>query len=203
MHVVFMLEEPSAEALLDGLLPRLLPPDWNFELVCFQGKRDLLNNLPARLRAYASWMPSDWRIVVLIDEDRQDCRMLKQRLEAAAKAASLTTKSSSSGGHFVVLNRIAVEELEAWFFGDTEALRAAFPGIPATIQNQAKYRDPDSIQGGTWEALLKILQRAGHFRGGLGKIQLARMMGLKMVPERNRSPSFQQFACGLRSIKGP
>jgi hypothetical protein len=31
------------------------------------------------------------------------------------------------------LNRIAVEELEAWFFGDIEALRAVYPKLSATL----------------------------------------------------------------------
>jgi hypothetical protein len=88
-----------------------------------------LANLEKRLKGYAAWIPADWRIVVLVDEDREDCRRLKSKLEAAAAAAGLLTKTKARKTPFVVLNRIAVEELEAWFLGDVEALRTAYPGV--------------------------------------------------------------------------
>ena len=80
---------------------------------------------------------------------------------------------------------------------DPEALAAAYPGVPTTLGAKAKYRHPDAITGGTWEALERILQRAGHFVGGLAKIELAREMGLRMQPEKNTSRSFQAFAAGI------
>jgi hypothetical protein len=72
-------------------------------------------------------MPSDYRIVVIVDEDRQDCLDIKGRLEEAAQQAGLVTRSTGEQpGGFQVLNRIAIEELEAWFFGDPEAIKAAY-----------------------------------------------------------------------------
>lgn len=103
---------------------------------------------------------------MLVDEDREDCRTLKEKLEQSAERAGLRTKSRTSGAQFTVLNRIAVEELEAWFLGDVEALRVAYPGVSASLGAQAKFRDPDAVAGGTWEALERVLQRAGHFPGG-------------------------------------
>lgn len=197
MHIEFLLEEPSAEAFLAGFLPRFLRTETTWNLIPFQGKADLLSNLENRLKGYAKWMPEDWRIAVLIDEDRQDCRMLKGRLEDAAQAAGLLTKCRSNGGAFRVVNRIAVEELEAWFLGDVEALRTAFPGVPAHLGSREAFRDPDAVKGGTWEALERVLQKAGHFPGGLRKIELARLMAVHMVPERNRSGSFQCFLAGI------
>jgi hypothetical protein len=91
----------------------------------------------------------------------------------------------------MVVTRLAIEELEAWYFGDWEAVRAAYPRLPATIPAQAKYRDPDAIVGGTWEALERILQKAGYFSLGLAKIEAARAIAAHMVPERNTSRSFQ------------
>ena len=76
MHVEFLLEEPSAEAFLAGFLPRALPQGDTWSLHSFQGKADLLKNLGSRLRGYRRWIPRDWRIVVLVDEDRQDCHEL-------------------------------------------------------------------------------------------------------------------------------
>ena len=53
---------------------------------------------------------------------------------------------------FQLVNRLAVEELEAWFFGDVDAMATAYPRVPRTLAQRAPYRDPDRIKGGTWEA---------------------------------------------------
>lgn len=200
MHVELFLEEPSAEAFLQNFLAKVLPAGTSWNPIVFQGKDDLLCNLAARLRAYRSWMPDDWRIVVLVDEDRQDCKILKEKLENACQLAGLKTKTRAVAGQFVVLNRIVVEELEAWFFGDPQALIAAFPRVPRSIGAKASFRDPDAVAGGTWEALERVLQRAGYYSGGLSKIELAREMGLHMDPLRNSSTSFKKFIEGLNAL---
>ena len=199
-HVELLLEELSAEAALRILLPRMLPPQITFNIHPFQGKLDLLGKLPQRLGAYAEWLPKDWRIVVLLDEDREDCVSLKRQLEDFALGAGLTTKSSpGADGSFAVLNRVAVEELEAWFFGDVQAMASAYPGVPLTLGARKGFRDP-AIPGGTWEALQRVLQKAGHHMGGLRKVEAAETIAAHMEPGRNRSPSFQCFASGLADI---
>lgn len=202
MHVEVLLEELSAEAALGELLPRLLPAGSSWALHPFQGKHDLLSKLPDRLRAYArGWLPDDHRIVVLVDADQDDCRVLKRRLEEAAALVGLTTRSATGpDGRFVVLNRIAVEELEAWFLGDVEALIAAYPGVPRNLAHRRGFRDPDAVPGGTWEALERVLQNAGYFRSGLRKIEAAGRIAEQMEPSRNRSHSFRCFAEGLASL---
>ena len=200
MHVLFFVEEPSAEAALTNLLPRLLPEQATFQSIVFQGKNDLLNNLEARLRGYASWLPIDWRIVVLVDEDRQDCIQLKSQLEDAAKSAGLVSKGLAAGGCFQILNRIVVEELEAWFIGDVEALRQVYPCIPVSLAQRQKFRDPDHVPGGTWEALEAALQTCGYYPAGYPKVDAARKISLFMDPARNRSYSFQKFYQGLQAL---
>jgi len=126
MHFEFFVEEVSTEAALSNLIPNILEAEHTFAIHPFQGKPDLLANLPARLRAFRKWLPKDWRIVVLIDEDREDCKALKGQLEKAAKKAGLVTRTSTKGqSPFQVLNRLAIEDLEAWFFGDVVAVKAA------------------------------------------------------------------------------
>jgi len=100
-----------------------------------------------------------------------------------------------------VLNRIAVEELEAWFFGDIVALAGAFPRVSPTLGQQAAFRDPDGIEGGTWEVLERVLQRAGYFGGGLPKIEVAREVARHMDSTRNTSRSFRHFTQGLASLR--
>lgn len=203
MHLEFLVEEPSAEVALANIVPKILGQRVTFRVHAYQGKQDLLSRLPARLRGYSRSLPTDFRIVVLVDEDRQDCDELKAQMENAARQAGLNTKSQAPrGGQFRVLNRIAIEELEAWFFGDVEALCAAFPRVPPSLGERAKYRDPDAINGGTWEALERVLQKAGHHKGGLAKIAAARAISERMIPERNRSRSFQVFRDGLLEMVG-
>ena len=201
MRLEFLLEEPSAEAFLHGMIDKLIPSDVERNFVVFQGKRDLLGKLPIRLNAYRKWLPEDWRIVVLVDEDRQDCAALKKQLDDAAKKAGFHTKSRPSAKNcFTVLNRIAVEELEAWYFGDVAALTKAYPGVSPSLASRAAYRSPDQITGGTWEALERVLQQAGHYRAGLAKIEAARTISAHMDPARNTSPSFRQFTAGLKAL---
>src|SRR3954464_5235174 len=112
MHFEIFVEERSAEAALLSIVPRIISPN-TFEIYPHNGKPDLLRKLPNRLRGYRSWLPTDWRIVVLVDADRQDCGILKQELERHARAAGLHTRSTArSASRIQVINRIAIEELE-------------------------------------------------------------------------------------------
>lgn len=201
MHVEFLLEEPSAEAALTAILPKILVDDVTFDFHVFEGKRDLLKQLPLRLKGYRRWLPPDWRVFVLIDEDRQDCLKLKGQLENAAREAGFSTKSHpNSDGDFQIVNRLVVEELEAWFFGDVEALREAYPNVSNTFQNRAKYREPDAITGGTWETLERLLR--GYYPNFLPKRVVAQNVAPHMEPSRNRARSFQVFVEGLKACVG-
>jgi hypothetical protein len=201
MHIEFLVEEPSAEACLWNLVPKIVGADVTFAIHPHQGKQDLIKKLPGILRGYKAWLPENWRVVVLIDADREDCKSPKAKMDEIADGASFFTKSAPAGDlRFQVLNRLAVEELEAWFFGDVEALRSAYPRLPASIPARAKFRDPDAIRGGTWEALERLLKRAGSYSAGLGKITVARNISIHLEPDRNRSRSFQVFRDGLRSL---
>jgi hypothetical protein len=203
VHVEVLVEERSMAALLDVILPRMLgSTSWIIHE--HQSKSELLSRLPARLKGYSAWLPPDARILVIVDRDSQDCRQLKQELEAAASASGLLTRTTQHHGAFSVVNRIAIEELEAWFFGDWKAVRAAYPRVPATIPNQATYRAPDAIAGGTWEAFERVLQTAGYFgAGGLRKVEAARAIAEHMDPARNTSPSFRALRAALAEMHNP
>ncbi|MDR3221041.1 MAG: DUF4276 family protein [Candidatus Accumulibacter sp.] len=179
------------EALLEQLLPRLLGAA-EFEIICFQCKHDLLKKLPKRLKAYAGWLPKSQKILVLLDRDESDCHRLKQGLDIMAKKAGLIAKTVNPRC-FQIINRIVVEELEAWFFGDWKAVRSAYSKVPENIPRKARFRDPDAISGGTWEEFERVLKRAGYFSTGLRKLECARTIAPHMQPERNASRSFQAF----------
>ncbi|MEW6267516.1 MAG: DUF4276 family protein [Thermodesulfobacteriota bacterium] len=202
MHVEFLLEETSAEEALKAILPKILGLNNTWTIHAHQGKRDLLAKLENRLKGYSRWLPEDSVIVVLIDEDRRDCLALKQRLENTALVAGLGTSSHHGRRDRIqVVNRIAVEELEAWFFGDMEALLTAYPRIFRRLDREAPYRDPDAIRGGTWEALARVLKRAGYLRESLSKIEVARTVSRHMDPRRNKSRSFCCFRDALGRLQ--
>lgn len=199
MHIEFLIEETSAEIVLTEIIPSIVGDETTFKIHDFRGKSNLINKLPDRMKGYGNIIKhqEDLRIVVLVDKDNQDCQELKQKLEEIAIQAGLTTPSTSN--NFQVLNRIVVEELEAWFFGDIEALREAYPKVPESLTKRKSYRIPDEIKGGTWEALERILSSAGYYeKGFMPKTEVARNIAPFMNPELNSSKSFQVFRDGLK-----
>jgi len=203
MHIEFLVEGESCKAALEELVPKIVPAV-SFGIHPHQGKPQLLRQLPARLRGYRQWLPADWRVAVVLDADtRERCKELKATVERIAREAGFHTKSrTDTQGGFEVVTRLAVEELEAWFFGDADAVRAAYPRVPGSLEKKAPYRDPDGILGGTWEALERVLQRAGYHKAGLPKITAARAIAGHMDPARNRSRSFRTFQEGLLALAG-
>ena len=97
-EIVFFLEEPSAEAMLDGFLPKVLPHELNYRCIVFEGKQDLEKQLVKRMRGYR--VPGA-QFVVLRDQDSADCKIVKKAL---VKKCSGIKKSG-------VLVRIACHEL--------------------------------------------------------------------------------------------
>ena len=168
------------EAFLDALLGRYLPQSCTFRIHSYQGKRDLLSKLKSRLQGYASFLPPDHRIVVIVDRDQ--------------------AKHAADGLQWQVVTRIAVEELEAWYFGDWQAVCQAFRKVPSKLAKSASYRKPDAIQGGTWEAFERILKKYGYCKQALPKIQTATTMGQHMEPKNNCSPSFKIFWQAISDI---
>lgn len=201
VHLEFLVEEPSMEAYLQGILPKILGQSASFNIYPYQGKADLLGKLANRLRGYRSWLPPDWRVFVVVDRDDQDCNVLKQQMEAAIVLSGLRTRSS--GNDWQVVSRIAIEELEAWYFGDWAAVHSAFPKVPTTVPSQAKYRSPDQVTGGTWEAFQRVLQRAGYYPGGLRKVEAARLVSSASEPDRNRSASFRTLHAAINEALAP
>jgi len=118
---------------------------------------------------------------------------LKSRLEKAAADANLLTRTTSESGRYSVANRIVIEELEAWYFGDWKAVMKAYPKIHGKWPGKAGFRNPDAISGGTWEAFERIAREAGYFEGGLRKVEAANKIAPLFTPTKNTSRSFQAF----------
>ena len=142
-----LVEEESAEHLLRVLTPQIVP-EVPFEIRRFSGKPALLRELPQRMRGYTQILRFDptLRVVVLVDRDDEDCLALKAHIERLVLDSGLTTLSSVGDGSASVATRIAVEELEAWLFGDVEALPAGLsphsshPGPTGTLSRSGRDR---------------------------------------------------------------
>ncbi len=195
-----LVEEPSAEAALRHLLPKLVPAAVRWKIVNFRSKSRLLKELATRLRAYRIRVErgEDVRILVLVDRDDDDCLELKRGLDAAAAQARLSSRSRPDpDGGFRIVNRVVVEELESWFLGDPAALRAAFPSLPAVKPASGPFRSPDR---GDWKTLHRYLRKHGIYRKHYPKIDAARRIASRMDVNANRSPSFRQFRTGLAGL---
>lgn len=178
-RVVFLLEEYSMKVLLDELLPRLFPSR-DFLCVPHDGKNDLERSIPRKLRA---WREPGVQFVVVRDNDGGDCIQLKHALRQLCE----------DGHRPDTLIRIACQELESWYFGDPQAMAAAFdePTL-STIRGKARFRETDRIVHPSRElaSLAPVFQ----------KVSGARAMGAKLTRETNDSPSFLAFVAGVERI---
>ena len=114
MHLTLLVEDRSTEAFLHAMLPKVAP-DHTFETHPFQGKMDLLRKLEDRLRGYVRWLPSDHRLIVLVDCDGDNCRDLKQKLETIASKAGLLSHTNAkvatkTGRAWQIATRLAIKE---------------------------------------------------------------------------------------------
>jgi hypothetical protein len=200
-HLEVLVEERSMYVALENLIPKIIG-NISLKFHVFDGKHALLRSVETRMRGYASMFKSwnDAAIVVLLDEDRADCKPLKLNFERAAEVSGLGTLSVPRHGSVRVLNRIVVEELEAWFLGDPDAIVAAYPRVKRRAFPQSALRDPDTVGGGTWEALERLLNKHDYHIGGLRKIECAAAISAQMDVTRNSSRSFKQFCRGLELL---
>lgn len=180
MKLVFLLEEKSMKYFLDGILPKILPEGVDFRTVPHEGKSDLQKSIKIKLFA---WNEPDVKFVIVQDQDSNDCRELKRQL---LKLCEGTQKS--------VLIRIACHELEAWYFGDLEAVSLAYGKNHGKIAQKKKYRILDEIVAPKME-LQAIVPEHQQIDG-------AKRIAEYIEIERNTSVSFRMFVSGVRRLVG-
>lgn len=160
--------------------------------------KSLLHNLPAKLRAYGK-EESDLVVVILVDLDnRQDCKEFKRELIALLDYCEKKPQA---------IFCIAIEEIEAWYFGDFTAIKMAYP--------QAKQNVFDTYvqdkQIGTWEMLAEMIYSNGMIsleteygkrsrRVLEEKVNWAKNISPHMTIENNKSPSFNYFVRKLQEM---
>lgn len=180
--LVFCLEEPSAKAMLEGVLPRLLLNGVNAKYMVFEGKQDLHKQLVRRLR---HWQQPDTRFVVMRDQDSGDCQEIRRQLIELCHEA----------GRPDALVRVACRELESFYLGDLAAVEAGLllKGI-AKKQTNRKFREPDALANAA-EELGKLT------RNTYQKLSGSRSIGPHLrLDGSNTSSSFKALVDGIQRI---
>lgn len=212
MHIEILVEDASGKKLLEVVLPKLLgehgdPHSWrvhgykgvgripkNLSASGDPAKRILLDQLPKLLRGYGK-TPGIDAVVVVLDSDRHNCVDFLAELKALAAGCGPVPNT---------LFRIAIEEVEAWYLGDRDALHAAYPRAKADVLG--RYAQ-DSVCG-TWELLADAIypggsaaiRKAGWPLPGQVKYEWAEKISPLLDPDRNVSPSFGKLRDGLRRL---
>ena len=162
-----------------------------WKVIPFSGKDDLLANLGSQIEEYKSVPHLTFRHIVLVDSDNEDCIELKNRVMEICSKAGFSTRVPGNSWEAAVC--IVMKELEAWFFGNWDAVRCAYPRAPEGIPRKVAYRNSDNIKEKNSEALGKVLRRARCIKGRLKKIETAELIGPHYIPENSNSTSFKYF----------
>jgi hypothetical protein len=179
-HLVFLLEEPSAQDALQAWLPTWLPHEVTAHFIVFQGKQDLEKRMVQRMRY---WLRPNSRFVVLRDQDSGDCKAVK---------AGLAARCAEAGRPDAVV-RVACRELESFFVGDWHAVATAY-GRPALarLAGRAVYRNPDSLGSPSHELSRHV--------PGYQKRDGARRIAPLVEPARNVSRSFHALRAAVQAL---
>jgi len=212
MHIEVLVEDSSGARLVDIILPALIgaagaPHTWRIHQYKGIGrlprgmtaagdpaKRALLNQLPRLLAGYGRTVGVD-AVVVLLDSDGRDCTTFLSELKSILKGCRPAPNA---------MFRLAIEEMEAWFLGDRQALLAAYPRAKKEVL--ARYKQ-DSICN-TWELLADAvypggslaIKKAGWPLPGTIKHEWVEQIAPHMDLSANTSPSFCKFRDGVRRL---
>lgn len=204
MHIEVLVEDSSGATLIEALMPRVIGPygePHTWKIHSYKGigripkgltskadpaKRALLNQLPRLLPGYGR-TPGIDAVVVVVDNDSRNCEQFLAELQELLAQCNPAPRT---------LFRLAIEEMEAWFLGDRQALLAAYPKAKKDVL--ARYRQ-DSICG-TWELLADAIHPGNRPPSGQIKHEWAEKIAPHMDVENNNSHSFGKFRDGLRRL---
>ncbi len=196
MHLEILLEERCMENVLNVILPQVIrdSQDDTWHTHPHYGKAHLLKQLPQKLRAYSRWLPQCYPescIVIIVDQDQDDCRALKRQIREWAEDAGVASYT---------LIRIPVPMLEAWLFGDVEALEMAFPRLRRLrLGTKADYRNPEHRSDPARD-LDREMKQVGYESYSKVKHSAEIAPYLSLDEGHNRSHSFQVTLMGLKAL---
>jgi hypothetical protein len=209
MHFEFLTEDQSSGKAMEILIPQLLGVGGSYRIRSYKGlgripkglrptsdanKRILLDRLPHILRGYGH-NPNCGIIVIICDLDDKNENMFRSELQGILNACNPKPQT---------LFCLAIEEFEAWYLGDLNAVRKAYP---KAIEKILKRYKNDSICG-TWETLADAVYNGGHkalaSKGwqavGKQKFIWAKDISPHMDVDKNESPSFKFLRSELKKV---
>ena len=211
MYVELLIEDVSGKKAMDILIPKLVDNGMPVRTHAYKGigriptglkprtdanKRQLLDHLPRLLQGFGR-VPDCKAVVVICDLDDKDRQQFLGELNAVLESCKPRPNAVFC---------LAIEEFEAWYLGDVNAVRKAYPNAKSDVLSGYKN---DSICG-TWEVLADAVY-AGGSKGllnkgwqavGEQKSAWAEAIGPYMDVEENASPSFREMRDQLRGIGG-
>ncbi len=215
MHFEILVEDQSGKKALRILVPKIIGQGHILKFRSYKGighipkemktveeanQRTLLGNLPEQLKAYGKTFAGDGSnysaaVIVVCDLDRKDKATFLNKL------SSILSQCQPQPDTYFCL---AIEEGEAWFLGDLDAIKAAYPQAKETVL--AGYVN-DSICG-TWELLADAIYKGGSralsAKGwqaiGREKSRWAENIAPHMDVNNNQSPSFVFFRTTLETL---
>ena len=215
VHFDILVEDQSGKKALDFLIPKIIGDGHTFTIHPYKGigripknlnikkdsaKRILLDQLPKLLRGYGntySTYPNNYKaaVIVVCDLDDKCIKTFRKELFSILDACNPKPETRFC---------IAIEEGEAWFLGDLQAVRTAYPKAKNNVLSAYVQ---DSICD-TWEKLADAIYPGGsnqlrkqHWTTiGTEKSNWAEAIAPKMDVENNQSGSFCYFRDKLREL---
>jgi hypothetical protein len=214
MHFEILIEDQSGKKTLDILIPKIIGDLHTFIVHPYKGvgripknmrdaddaaKRILLDNLPKLLKGYgrtfAGYQNYSAAVILVCDLDDKCQNTFRNQLYAILNSCNPKPKTRFC---------FAIEEGEAWFLGDLNAIKAAYPSAKNTVLSA--YIN-DSICG-TWEKLADAIYKGGatalSAKGwqavGMEKSRWAEKITPHMAIDANQSPSFCHFREKIREL---
>lgn len=217
MHLEILVEDQSGKKALEILVPKIIGQGHTFKVYAYKGvgripknmrsavdanKRTLLENLPRLLKGYGKTFngyPKDYQAAVILVCDLDDKCLKEFRQELLWILDRCNPKPESR-------ICIAIEEGEAWFLGDMNAIKSAY--IKAKDSVLGSYVNDDIC--GTWEKLAdavyaggaRKLIKKGWQAVGIEKSKWAENISPHMDINNNKSPSFCYFRDKLQELIG-
>ncbi|MCL2017000.1 MAG: DUF4276 family protein [Defluviitaleaceae bacterium] len=207
MYVEVLVEDISGKKAIEILAPKLfniptrihhykgighIPK--NMRPKTDASKRQLLNELPRLLQGFGR-VSACQAVVIICDLDDRDKQAFLAELNNILESCSPKPNA---------IFCLAVEEFEAWYLGDINAIKQAYPRAKNNVLNAY---ENDTICG-TWETLAdavykggsKDLIKKGWQEIGKQKSAWAENIAPHMNVDENLSPSFNEMRGKLQNI---
>ncbi len=200
-----LVEEESMQVFLEIFLPTILPKKFVLNTNCYirphNGKANLRKSIPRKVDAYRAYKNKRVHLLILHDQDSNDCKKLKKTLK------DLVEKNKSDTQNLQYKIIIVCRELENWYFGDLDALKkvtgfttdklknkSRFRNVESRFRNvESRFRNVDQIHVPGDTELQKLVQQ-------YGKSNLAKKMAKYLCKDKNKSQSFQNLIKGLETL---